>query len=223
MKVIKKKIISNNIIEKVLPENCIILGIDQSLNGSAFVKMKNFEVLDFWFFTNVIKHSIDSHAILNRETDTKRLNIIYEETSKLISKNAFNYAAIENYAFGAKGNSTFQIGGVGEMLRLQVYRSGIPFREYEPSKVKKFATNNGSAEKSEMVLAAYKAGFDVGKYGKNGEDLADAFWIATMLNNELFIHKNKDYINQLQKNKRDVFTEVTKSYPIPLLNRQFYI
>jgi len=209
-------------IEKVSPESAIILGIDPSLNGTAFVKMQNFKVLDFWFFTGVIKNSKNEHAILNRDTETKRLNNIFEFLINLTKKHKFDYAAVEDYAFGAKSNSVFQIGGVGEMVRLQLYRSGIPFRDYEPSKVKKFATGSGSAEKSEMVLAAYKTGFDVGQFGKNGEDLADAFWIGSMLTSELFLHKNKDYIGSLNKKQLETFNEITKAYPIPLLNRPFY-
>jgi Holliday junction resolvasome RuvABC endonuclease subunit len=212
----------STVIEKVNPEDAIILGIDPSLNGSGFIKMKNFEILDFWFFTNVLKHSSDPHAILNRETGSKRLNIIYEFYEKLLKSNDFDYCAIEDYAYGAKSNSIFQIGGLGELLRLMTYRSGIPYRDYEPSKVKRFATGSGTAEKSEMVLAAYKSGFDVSKYGKNGEDLVDAYWIGNMLTTELFLHKNKDYIGKFTRKQQEVFNETTKSYPIPLLNRQFY-
>lgn len=218
-KIIKKKTMA---IEKVAPEDAIVLGVDPSLNGTAFVKMKNFKVIDFWFFTSVVKHSQDQHAVLNRELETKRLNNIFEFYENLLKTNKFDYCAIEDYAFGAKSNSVFQIGGCGELLRLLTYRSGVPFRDYEPLKVKKFATENGSAEKSEMVLAAYKSGFDVGKFGKNGEDLADAFWIATMLTTELFLHKNKDYIGRFTRKQQEVFSETTKAYPIPLLNRPFY-
>ncbi len=220
-KVLKKS--GNLAIEKVSPEQAFVLGIDQSLNGSAFVWMKNFKVVDFKFFTNTISKSHDPHAILNREMDTKRLDNIFSFADNLLKNNKFDNAAIEDYAFAAsKSNSVFQLGGLGEMLRLQLYRSGIAFRTYEPSKVKKFATGSGSAEKSEMVLAAYKDGFDVGQYGKSGEDLADAYWIAKMLTIEIFLHRNKDYINALNKTQQQVFTEVTKAYPTPLLDRPFY-
>ncbi|MDF2615451.1 MAG: hypothetical protein K0Q47_106 [Sedimentibacter sp.] len=218
-KLIKEK---TQVVEKVSPEKAIILAIDPSLNGAGFIKMKNFEVLDYWFFTNVVKNSKDPHARFNKEFGSKRLNNIYEFYEGLLKNHKFDYCAIEDYAYGAKSNSVFQIGGLGEMIRLSTYRSGIPYRDYEPSKVKKFATEKGNAEKSEMVLAAYKAGFDVGMYGKNGEDLADAYWIGAMLTTELFLHKNKDYIGRFTRKQQEVFSETSKAYPIPLLSRPFY-
>jgi Holliday junction resolvasome RuvABC endonuclease subunit len=202
-------------------EETVCIGIDPSLNGTALVVMKNFSIIDYYFFTSVTKNSNSKHAILNKDLDIKRLNNIYEWFSKFLNECKPDYAAIENYAFGAKSNSVFQLGGLGELMRLCLLRSGIPYREYEPSKVKKYAIGSGNAEKSEMVLAAFKDGFDVSQYGKSGEDLADAYWIAQMLNNEVYIHKNKEHLEKLNSKRKEVFSEATKAYPIPLLNRQF--
>lgn len=209
--------------KKVDPEEALILGIDPSLNGAGFMIMKGGEVIDYYFFTTVLKVAKESngHGLVNRETGPERLNVIYNFFNALLFKYKFDYAAIEDYAYGAKSNSVFQIGGLGEMLRLMLYRADIPYREYEPSKIKKYATGSGNAEKSAMVLEAFKNGFDVSPYGKSGEDLADAFWIAKMLYTELKLHKNAEYLKELSKAKQQVFTEVSKAYPIPIINRPF--
>jgi Holliday junction resolvasome RuvABC endonuclease subunit len=208
-------------IKKKELEKTICIGIDPSLNGTGIVVMENFKVLDYFFFTNIINNSKTKHAILNRETGIERLYIIQQWFYEFLNNYQPDYAAIENYAFGAKGNSVFQIGGLGEALRLCLYSSGIPYKEYEPARVKKYAIGKGNAEKSEMVVAALKDGFDVSQYGKNGEDLADAYWIAQMLNNEIFMHKNKDYLETLNSKRKEIFLETTKAFPIPLINRQF--
>ena len=208
-------------IKKKSIDEIICLGIDASLNGSAFVLMKNFKVIDYFFFTNVIKNSNSKHGILNKDTDTKRLNNIYEWLNEFLKEYKIDNAVIENYAFGAKSNAVFQIGGLGELIRLCLFRHGVPFKEYTPPSIKKYATGKGNAEKSEMVLAAFKDGFDVSTYGKNGEDLADAYFIAKMLNDEMYIHKNIDHLEKLNTRKKEVFLQVSKSNIIPLIEQSF--
>lgn len=209
--------------KKISPEDALILGIDPSLNGSAFMIMQGGEIVNYYFFTDVLKVAKESngHGLVNKEKGPARLNIIYNFFNELLLKYKFDYAAIEDYAYGAKSNSVFQIGGLGEMLRLLLYRAGIPYRDYEPSKVKKYATGSGNAEKSQMVLEAFKNGFDVASYGKSGEDLADSFWIAKMLSTELKLHMDINYLKALSKKQQQVFTESTKANPTPIINRPF--
>ena len=224
-KLIKKK----KKIQKAKPEDALLLGIDPSLNGSGFVLSIGEEIVDYKFFTQVkrIAEENKGRGILNRNDGPARLEVIeswFLEFLKDIQKEYKklpDYAAIENYSFGSKSNSTFQIGGLGELYRLRLYCSGIPYREYEPSKVKKYATGSGNAEKSQMVLACYKEGFDVGPYGKSGEDLADAYWINRMLFTELKLHENSSYADQILKYRSTTFTEVTKSFPTSIINRPF--
>ena len=202
-----------------------VLGIDPSLSGTAFVVLKDGELHNYCFFTDVIKVAKASpkHAILNKATGIERLNKIYESYDELLAFNSgrIDCVGIENYAFGATSNSVFQIGGCGELLRLLTYREKIPYKEFEPSVVKKFATGNGSAQKSEMVLAAYKDGFDVSPYGKNGEDLADAYWIAKMITRNLQILDDKKYLQVMPAKEREVWNATSKKNPIPLIDRSF--
>lgn len=215
--------------QKVKPEEALLLGIDPSLNGSGFILSVGEEIVDYKFFTQVKRIAQDSkgRGIHNNSSGPERMKIIEEFVFDYMGKinNEYgkypDYAAIENYSFGSKGNSIFQIGGLGELYRLRLYDFGIPYREYEPPKVKKYATGSGNAEKSQMVLACYKEGFDVGPYGKSGEDLADAYWINKMLFTELKLHENSSYANEILKYRSAAFTEVTKSFPIPIINRPF--
>jgi Holliday junction resolvasome RuvABC endonuclease subunit len=209
--------------KKVNPEDALVLGIDPSLNGSGFVFLRNNEIQDYFFFTQVkkIAEASEGRGFHNKETGPARLDNLFNFFNFLLETTKPDYAAVEDYAYGAKSNSTFQIGGMGEMYRLLLYRAGIPYRDYEPSKVKKYATESGNAEKSQMVLQAFKNGFDVAPYGKSGEDLADAFWIGRMLTTELKLHKDSNYLKKLPKHQQQVFTETSKAYPIPIINRPF--
>jgi Holliday junction resolvasome RuvABC endonuclease subunit len=212
-----------NLIKKTTPDKAFVLGVDPSLNGAGFVLMQNFKVIDFKFFTTVskIENQFPQHAFFNKDFGPARLDKIFVAYQDMLQASFPSYIAIEDYAYGAKSNSIFQIGGLGEMLRLQSYRAGIPYRDYEPSKVKKYATGKGNAEKSQMVLEAFKEGFDVGPYGKSGEDLADAFWIARMLSDEVFLHADSSHLKKLPKYRQEVFTDISKAYPIPIMNRPF--
>jgi Holliday junction resolvasome RuvABC endonuclease subunit len=203
-------------------DNMRVLGIDPSLSGTAFVLKVDGKVEDYWFFTDVVRTSRASdHAILNKASGIERLNRIYDFYMQLTRTVKFDRVGIENYAFGAKSNSVFQIGGCGELLRLHTYRSSIPYKEYEPSVVKKFGTGDGTAQKSQMVLAAFKEGFDVSEYGKNGEDLADAFWIATLVEREFQIRRDFLLLDSMTKKEKEVWTATSKKNPIPMIDRPF--
>jgi Holliday junction resolvasome RuvABC endonuclease subunit len=209
--------------KKINPEDALVLGVDPSLNGSGLTLMRNGEVQDYFFFTSVkkIAEASEGRGQYNKEVGMPRLDKLFNFFNFLLETTKPDYAGIEGYAYGAKSNSTFEIGGMGEMFRLLLYRAGIPYRDYEPSKVKKFACESGNAEKSQMVLQAYKSGFDVAPYGKSGEDLADAFWIGRMLTTELKLHKDANYLKKLPKYQQQAFTESSKAYPIPIINRPF--
>lgn len=201
----------------------IVLGIDPSLNGTAFVKKKGQKVLDYWFFTGKVGLSkqYENHAVLQRDSGVKRLNSIYEFYTWYLKENVIDFVGIESYSYGSVTNSAFQIGGCGELLRLLTYREGIPFKEYEPSVVKKFATGSGTAGKPDMMAAAIEHGFDVRDYGKSGEDLADAYWIAELTRTELRIKGNPDLLNSLTVKEREVFLATSKKNPTPMIERPF--
>lgn len=54
------------------------------------------------------------------------------------------------------GNTGHIIGMVHGVARLTLARLGIPFVEIAPDKLHKFATGNGKADKTAMIMSAYK-------------------------------------------------------------------
>lgn len=60
---------------------------------------------------------------------------------------------IENYGQKSHGgvSSFIKQVGVGSLVRLDLYNSGIKWREVPPQSLKKFVTGNGSADKKGMI------------------------------------------------------------------------
>lgn len=92
---------------------------------------------------------------------------------------------LEGYSFGSgkrggeDGDGTsfrMTTGEWGGVIRLALYRLGIPYVEVPPAKVKVFACGNGMASKPEVLLAAVK------RLGYEGSsfDEADALWLLEM-------------------------------------------
>lgn len=82
-------------------------------------------------------------------------------------------AAIEGYAMAAQ-NRPFDLGEVGGVVRLRLFRLGVPFVVVPPALVKRFAAGNGQATKDQVRQAIKR------KWGLNilQEDQADAFVLA---------------------------------------------
>lgn len=82
-------------------------------------------------------------------------------------------AAIEGFSMGNKQGSSksIEIGAVGMMARVELWRAGIPFLEVPPSTLKKWISGKGNAEKNLMLREVLKRwGFEA-----ENDDAADAF------------------------------------------------
>jgi Holliday junction resolvasome RuvABC endonuclease subunit len=86
-------------------------------------------------------------------------------------------AVIEGYAMGIdQPSSLIALGELGGVVRVELYRLGVPHVEVPPATLKKFATGRGHAEKPEMVAAAIAHL----NYGAMTHDEADARWLLEM-------------------------------------------
>lgn len=109
-----------------------------------------------------------------RSTGMERLHAIASFVAARVSDG--DVVVIEGYSFGSKGNAMFNLGELGGVVRLDLYKSGISFVDVPPSVLKKFATGNGNANKAAMVLAAGKAGYD----GPGDDNAVDAWWLRNL-------------------------------------------
>lgn len=82
------------------------------------------------------------------------------------------FVALEGYAYNSVGR-VFELGEVGGVLRLLVFEHGLAYVIVAPASLKKFATGNPEAEKTEMVAAAVRVGF-----AAEDDNQADAFFLA---------------------------------------------
>ena len=88
--------------------------------------------------------------------------------------------AIEGYSFGSQGRAVFNIGELGGVIRLMLYRDGIPFVEVSPATLKVYATGKGNASKDIVLVAGVKwLGLEC------GNDEMDAAWLRALVLDKL--------------------------------------
>lgn len=108
-------------------------------------------------------------------TGEERLDLIRQLLYDTLDAEAPQLVVIEGYSY-ASANQAHQIGELGGVLRLELYRSHIPYIEVAPKSLKKYATGNASAPKNEMLAAAIRR---LG-YPGHSDDEADAAWLRAM-------------------------------------------
>lgn len=146
---------------KLVTSNTLYLGIDQSLTNTALCVYHKGEVI--------------SHSIIPKMTGVKRLSYIYTEFTKLIDQYKPSFAAIEGYAYNAKG-LYFNLGEVGGILRLALFMRNITLIQVPPTTLKKYITGKGNANKDIIIKDLYKNyGIDV-----NDNNVADATGLAIL-------------------------------------------
>lgn len=85
-------------------------------------------------------------------------------------------AVLEGYAPHSIGTlSTIRLAELGGVLRLTLFEHGVPYVEVPPSRLQRYGTGRGGADKDAMVAAARAAGAEVA-----GDDEADA-WLLRAL------------------------------------------
>lgn len=148
------------------------------------------------------------------------------------------YISLEDYAYGSHSAAMTSLAEmIGHIKAIIFNYQNAHIRLHDPNSVKKFATGNGIASKRLMVTSAKENGFDISeelidvlkKKTRTGEmefdgpatDLADAFWLAKMLQLELALRAGTILLEDLLQHKRDLFLRVTKKNPINILARPF--
>lgn len=94
------------------------------------------------------------------------------------------FICVEDYAKGAKG-MVFNIGELGGVIKLLMFRRGFKYLDVTPTTLKKFVTGKGNSPKEEMMLSVYENW----GYRASGNDIADAYGLAKIAHSIL----NKEY------------------------------
>jgi Holliday junction resolvasome RuvABC endonuclease subunit len=220
----------------------IVQGWDLAVNHSGYVELTDGELSNFWYVTNRVgsanrskKHGC--RLVLPKTKDkfvqnVSRLNFAREFIVKNVLKENPDYVGVENYSYASKG-SVYQMGEIGSVARILLWRTGIPFRLHDPISVKMFVTHDGTCQKDLVEKFVYER-WDVdfsaynqpkSKTGKEdrttSEDLCDAFSIAKLVWTELLLRKGKIKLEDMHEKEIQVFNRVTKTYPVNLLSREW--
>jgi crossover junction endodeoxyribonuclease RuvC len=113
-----------------------------------------------------------------RASSTGMLRLDYIRKQVLQRADGAHLVVLEGYAYGqARGTSqAHSMGEIGGVIRLSLWRQGIPFVDIAPAKLKKYATGKGNAGKDEMLASAIRR---LAYEGANNNE-ADALWLLHM-------------------------------------------
>jgi crossover junction endodeoxyribonuclease RuvC len=147
----------------------IILGIDPGtrITGYGVIKHTN---------NNFIRIASGSIKLPSNQPIPQRLEIIYNELSKLIKKFKPDEFAIETAFYGKNVQSAMKIGYARGVSILCALHNKVPASEYSPREVKKSVVGKGAASK-EQVSFMIKTLLNI-KAEKIKVDESDALAIA---------------------------------------------
>lgn len=107
----------------------------------------------------------------------ERIELVRQRIAAVIAKHkCVELVVIEGYSYGshlAYARETAELGGT---VRNHLYQERVPYLDVAPNSLKKIATGNGRAGKTEVVQAAEK------RLGYEGHDdnEADALWLRAI-------------------------------------------
>lgn len=211
-----------------------VQGWDLSLNHAAMVELDDAgRVTWFQFVTSmatqanpklhgirlVIPKSDDRH-----KQQLDRLVWWQAHFNAVMERNP-THVAIEDYAYSAQSNSSYQIGELGGAARLAVLSSGARLRLHDPMSVKMYVAHMGNATPDEMgekVMERWPATKVWAKLAKEPMlDLVVAYGLAQMCRDEVMIRAGKLRVDTLPAKQIQVWNRCTKAHPISLLGREF--
>lgn len=149
------------------PNKTCVVGLDLSLTSTGVVVLHGEEI--------VLQEVVRSSPVGPLPIDeAKRLNDITTRVLALVPDDA-KLVAIEGIAFMvSKTTSLVQLAAINYLIRIGLWKRGIPFVIVSPPTLKKFVTGKGVAQKDVMMLETYK------RWGVSLTDnnICDAFGLA---------------------------------------------
>ena len=197
-----RKLIVNN--------NFHIVGLDYSVNspGVASIKInkkfepKNLNVIIFntekkktnWEYENLTRYFIKPKY----ENSIIKFDFMSDKIMEHIDDS--DVVGIEGYSFGSKGQGLTSIHESTGLMKYKLWKRDILFNVFAPKLIKKFASDNGNANKPKMLEAANKFfKIDLMKYynikanDKVIYDIVDSIWICKYIYDEV---KNNKFIEK---------------------------
>lgn len=145
--------------------NPCVIGLDLSLTATGMAHPAgNVEV-------------IRPERIERGVTGIPRIEIIRHRIEEVVlSHSLIELVMIEGYSFGSHNSYAREMAELGGTVRNMLYQEHIAYLDVAPNTLKKVATGNGRANKTEVVQAAEK------RLGYEGHDdnEADALWLRAI-------------------------------------------
>lgn len=131
-----------------------VVGIDPSLTGTGLCRMNQDNVEDF-----------EAITVGSAFKGMKRLDELEKKVMDF-TKDA-SYVFIEGLAFGARGRAILDLAGLGNVLRLSLFRGRFPYWDVPPTVLKKYVTTKGNANKNVVLEQCFR------RFGKGSDILKD--------------------------------------------------
>lgn len=109
----------------------------------------------------------------------QRLINISESIGNLIIEFKIDVVILEGYSFASRNSQAHSIGELGGVVRVMLYRMGIPYVEIPPTCRAKFATGKGNASKNE-VISSISAKTGIIWKNPGADDKCDAWVLEEM-------------------------------------------
>lgn len=110
----------------------------------------------------------------DHELGDNRLRIIHDAITAVVEQGAPTLAVVEDLPTHAHGAGI--TGMVQGVIRYALLCQGVPYVTVVAASLKKYATGNGGANKSDMRMALYRrAGID-----ERNDNKVDAWWLRAM-------------------------------------------
>lgn len=224
-----------------------ILAVDNSIQAPGFIE----GTLDENY--NIVKTRTLSFCNTNRkkyEVKTDDLTIEYVKQKDFKNKqfekimyyiekfkgwkgdNIYHYAAIEDFAYSAKGKIASIAESTGNIKNI-LFNDLTKIRIYGIKEIKKFYTINGNSDKIGMEdyfdndQSSYKPDISFlphvyeNKNGNPKDNIVDAFGIIEFLKTELKLRFGKMTLDELNPKQIEVFNKLHKITKDGLLTRDF--
>ena len=114
------------------------------------------------------------YTISSKLSGVERLDEISRSVAAFVSGISEPAVVLEGYSFGSRNSQSHSIGELGGVVKLTLWRIGVPMVIVPPTARAKFATGRGNASKSEVV-SAVSARTGIVWSGKGADDKCDAW------------------------------------------------
>jgi Holliday junction resolvasome RuvABC endonuclease subunit len=119
-------------------------------NGKITTTLKNGDGVDIISFRAPKEKEYINNAEYYEIITSKLLQIIMTKVTSPLLSSKKCLAVIEAYAYGMRSSSVTPLAELGGVIRNKLVVNRIPFQEVSPTTIKKWFTDKGTAEKSDM-------------------------------------------------------------------------